>query len=242
MSQDPEAYRSPEVFQRRCEYIHTCLMQPMHANSLIYWSTHVDSQVLTCCFAHRILTQPHDSKLHIYTAVKKETMSRRESQALVGTMYLKHLLWHALWTWHRKAFVSHCKHVKHVAAAVRLHQSQFSVSIASAAVRLQDVWLWAFQSVSPALHPLRMSVNPTTRSYSWPHGSGHSREIGRRTTRSWLDLPGKNRVWYSMAEWNHKKVTMDKTIWINVSGKEWSQPQSTLMSLVSYYIHCNVYS
>lgn len=35
--------------------------------------------------------------------------------------------------------------------------------------------------VSPALHPLRMSVNPTTRSYFWSHGSGHSREIGRRT-------------------------------------------------------------
>ena len=95
--------------------------------------------------------------------------------------------------------------------------------------------------VSPALHPLRMSVNPKTRSYSWPHGSGHSREIWEKDTRSWMDLPGKNRVWYSMAEWNHKKVTMDKTVWINVSGRNGAS-HKYLDEFVSYYIHCNVYS
>ena len=62
-----------------------------------------------------------------------------------------------------------------------------------------------------------------------------------KDTRSWLDLPGKNRVWYSMAEWNHKKVTMDKTVWINVSGRNGAS-HKYLDEFVSYYIHCNVFS
>lgn len=62
-----------------------------------------------------------------------------------------------------------------------------------------------------------------------------------KDTRSWMDLPGKNRVWYSMAEWNHKKVTMDKTVWINVSGRNGAS-HKYLDEFVSYYIHCNVYS
>jgi len=37
------------------------------------------------------------------------------------------------------------------------------------------------------------------------------------------------------------KVPMDKTVWINVSGKNGAS-HKYLDEFVSYYIHCNVYS
>ena len=79
--------------------------------------------------------------------------------------------------------------------------------------------------VSPALHPLRMSVNPHDPELLLVTWEWTFTRDWEKDTRSWLDLPGKNRVWYSMAEWNHKKVTMDKTVWNQCQRKEWSQPQ-----------------
>lgn len=38
-------------------------------------------------------------------------------------------------------------------------------------------------------------------------------------SRMWLTLPGKDRIWYSIAEWNHKKVSKGNDVWINASGK-----------------------
>ena len=62
-----------------------------------------------------------------------------------------------------------------------------------------------------------------TFTHDWPQDS-----------HSWLTLPGKNRIWYAIAEWNHKKVTEGNNVWVNVSGKNGAS-HKYLDEVVCYY-------